>query len=193
MTRPVGVSTGLPAELPLDGVCPYIGRIYRYEICVNGLSRPTAPVIIGECPAAGCRGESRSRRSRRSRSCSADAARASPLSITLAVLRRVACPADVVRVIVGWSDALRAGHVTAAARYFRVPSVFFTGSGPPVELRSLSQVETANAALPCGAKFISARAHGRYVNALFRLTNRDGPGGTAGCGSARARPPAPTS
>ena len=91
--------------------------------------------------------------------------------------------ANVVRVITGWSDALRMGNVAAAARYFRVPSIFFDGSGPPIELRSLAQVEAVNAALPCGAKFLSARAMGRYVNALFRLTNRPGPGGTEGCGS----------
>jgi hypothetical protein len=92
-------------------------------------------------------------------------------------------PADVVRVIVGWSAALRAGHVAAAARYFRIPSVFFFGSGAPIELRSLAQVEAVNAALPCGAAFVSARVLGRYVNALFRLTNRPGPGGAGGCGS----------
>ncbi len=92
-------------------------------------------------------------------------------------------PADTVRVITGWSDALRNGHVAAAAHYFRIPSVFFSGSGPPVYLRSLRQAETVNAELPCGAKLLSARARGRYVNALFRLTNRSGPGGAAGCGS----------
>ena len=92
-------------------------------------------------------------------------------------------PSNVVRVIVRWSEALHAGHVAAAARYFAIPSVFFTGSGPPIELRSLAQVEAANAALPCGATLLSARALGRYVNALFRLTNRPGPGGTEGCGS----------
>jgi hypothetical protein len=90
---------------------------------------------------------------------------------------------DVVRVIVGWSDALRAGHVAAAARYFRIPSVFFFGSGPPLELHSLREAEAVNAALPCGAVFLSATAHGRYVNVLFKLTNRPGPGGAGGCGS----------
>jgi len=90
---------------------------------------------------------------------------------------------DVVRVIAGWSDALRLGHVAAAARYFRVPSIFFDGSGPPIEMRSFAQVEAVNAALPCGAKFLSAKAVGGYVNALFRLTNRPGPGGNGGCGS----------
>lgn len=92
-------------------------------------------------------------------------------------------PAAVVSVITGWSDALRAGHVGLAARYFRVPSLFFVGSGAPIELRSVAQVETANAALPCGATFLSARRLGRDVNALFRLTNRRGPGGEQGCGS----------
>jgi hypothetical protein len=92
-------------------------------------------------------------------------------------------PTTAVRVIRGWSDALRTGHVIAAARYFRVPSVFFGGSGPPVQLRTLTDVEIANAELPCGAVFISAHLDGRYVNALFRLTNRPGPGGQAGCGS----------
>lgn len=92
-------------------------------------------------------------------------------------------PSSVVGVIVGWSEALRAGHVAAAARYFRIPSLIFYGSGPPIELHSLAQVEAANAELPCGAKFLSARAVGRYVNALFRLTNRPGPGGAGGCGS----------
>ncbi|HWE09690.1 MAG TPA: hypothetical protein VG325_10060 [Solirubrobacteraceae bacterium] len=89
-------------------------------------------------------------------------------------------PAEV-SVIRGWSEALRAGHVAAAARYFRFPSVFFAGNGPPIQLRSLGQVETAMARLPCGARFLSAQRYGPYVNVLFRLTNR--PGAGAGCGS----------
>jgi hypothetical protein len=92
-------------------------------------------------------------------------------------------PASAVAVIREWSTALRAGQVTAAARFFRVPSVFYTGNGPPVELRSRRQVELANASLPCGARFESAHREGRYVNALFRLTNRPGPGGEQGCGT----------
>lgn len=92
-------------------------------------------------------------------------------------------PTATLRVIKGWSQALGAGHVVSAARYFSIPSVFFLGSGPPVQLRSLAQVEAANATLPCGAQFISARFEGRYVNVLFRLTNRPGRGGVGGCGS----------
>lgn len=86
-------------------------------------------------------------------------------------------------VIKGWADALRSGHVASAARYFRIPSVFFTGNGPPVELASLADVVHANAALPCGAELLALSPHGRYVDALFRLTNRPGPGGEQGCGS----------
>jgi hypothetical protein len=92
-------------------------------------------------------------------------------------------PAAEVSVIRGWSQALRAGHVAAAARYFHFPSVVFEGNGPPILVRSLVQVETAMAALPCGARFLSAHRYGPYVNALFRLTNRPGPGGEQGCGS----------
>lgn len=92
-------------------------------------------------------------------------------------------PAAEVSVIRGWSRALRAGHVAAAARYFRFPSTFFAGNGPPVQLRSFVQVETAMAELPCGATFLSARRYGPYVNVLFRLTNRPGPGGQQGCGT----------
>jgi hypothetical protein len=92
-------------------------------------------------------------------------------------------PAGAVRVIRGWADALRAGHVAAAAGYFRLPSVFFDGSSPPVRLRTLAQVEHVNAALPCGATLIAVTRRGRFYDALFRLGNRAGPGGAGGCGS----------
>jgi hypothetical protein len=92
-------------------------------------------------------------------------------------------PADAVRVIRGWSQALRSGHVTAAAAYFRIPSVFFLGSGPPVQIRSRIGAQIVNAALPCGALLISTHREGRFVNALFRLTNRPGRGGACGSGT----------
>jgi hypothetical protein len=90
-------------------------------------------------------------------------------------------PAD--KVIRGWADALRGGDVRGAARYFQIPSVFFAGDGPPLRIRSHAQAEAVNAALPCGAKLISTHRIGRYVNALFRLTDRSGRGGQGGCGS----------
>lgn len=84
-----------------------------------------------------------------------------------------------VRVIRAWSDALRHGDVSGAARYFALPSAFI--NGVPTTIHTEGQATAANASLPCGAVLISAHKRGRYVNALFRLTDRPGPGG--GCGS----------
>ncbi len=92
-----------------------------------------------------------------------------------------------VRVIAGWSTALRNGDISAAAAYFKLPSEMINGSGTPGEasvaqIGSEAQAREANASLPCGAKLISATQRGAYVNALFRLTGRPGPGGT-NCGT----------
>jgi hypothetical protein len=101
-----------------------------------------------------------------------------------------AARASAVAVIRGWSTALRAGQLEAAARYFQLPSELINGVGSGGELaliriRTLQQAEAANETLPCGAKFISADQRGQYVNALFRLTGRRGPGGSS-CGSGQA-------
>lgn len=93
----------------------------------------------------------------------------------------------VVSVIRGWSDALRRGDVTRAARYFALPSKFINGPDsngavPVIPIRTLGEAEAVNATLPCGARFISADQRGRYVNALFRLTDRPGLGGGCGAG-----------
>jgi hypothetical protein len=91
-----------------------------------------------------------------------------------------------VSLIRAWSDALRHGDVRSAARYFAVPSVMVNGTGGGqaviVTIGDRAQAEAANASLPCGAKLISTDQRGRYVNALFRLTGRPGPGGSD-CGS----------
>lgn len=89
-----------------------------------------------------------------------------------------------VALIRAWSNALRRGDVRGAARYFALPSVMVNGPGADgdaivITVRTRAQAQAANASLPCGAKFISADQRGRYINALFRLTNRPGPGG--GC------------
>jgi hypothetical protein len=93
--------------------------------------------------------------------------------------------AATVSVIQGWSDTLRRGDVRGAARYFAVPSLMINGRSPDGEpyvtaIRNFDQAVTANASLPCGAQLISAVRYGHYVNALFRLTDRQGQGG--GCG-----------
>jgi hypothetical protein len=98
-------------------------------------------------------------------------------------------PADkaTLAVIRGWSDRLRRGDVGGAARYFALPSLLingpYTADGEPqvTAIRTFAQAVSANASLPCGAVLISAQRRGRYVNALFRLTERPGQGG--GCGS----------
>jgi hypothetical protein len=97
-----------------------------------------------------------------------------------------ASPASI-RVIEGWSEALRRGDVRAAAAYFQHPSEMINGVGPGgaaalIRIRDAAQAEAANQTLPCGAKFISADQRGRYVNALFQLTGRPGPGGST-CGT----------
>jgi hypothetical protein len=91
-----------------------------------------------------------------------------------------------VAVIRAWSTALRHGDVAAAARYFALPSVMVNGpdanGGPVIEtIHTRLEARVANASLPCGARFISADRRGRFINALFRLTDRPGVGG--GCGS----------
>jgi hypothetical protein len=88
-----------------------------------------------------------------------------------------------VAVIKAWSSTLRRGDVRGAARYFALPSELInSGTTGPVAIyiRTFAQAVSANASLPCGAVFVSADQRGRYVNALFRLTNRPGQGG--GCG-----------
>jgi hypothetical protein len=91
-----------------------------------------------------------------------------------------------VRVIKAWSTALRHGDIHAAAAFFKLPSELINGTGDGVAavivIHNLAQAEGANESLPCGAEFISADQRGPYVNALFRLTGRPGPGGT-NCGT----------
>ena len=84
-----------------------------------------------------------------------------------------------VRVIRGWVDTLRAGHVAAAAAYFALPSIVQNGT-PPIRLRTQTQVRAFNGLLPCGAKLERTFTAGRYVAAVFKLTNR--PGGHCGKG-----------
>ena len=79
-------------------------------------------------------------------------------------------------VIRGWSEALRHGHVAAAARYFSIPSLV-SNNTPPIQLTSRKEVELFNTTLPCGAKLLrTSRAVHGFVAATFRLTERTGPG-----------------
>lgn len=89
----------------------------------------------------------------------------------------------VVAVIRNWSSQLAGGHVAAAATYFATPSLLQVDpSQPGVTLRTRADVVAANQAFPCGAKLVTSRVVGGYVDALFVLGNRPG-GGPGGCGA----------
>jgi len=79
------------------------------------------------------------------------------------------------RVIRAWADTLRRGDVTAAARFFAVPSVVANGT-PPVVLSTRAEVRAFNSSLPCGARLLRTSSSGRFTTAVFRLTERPGPG-----------------
>jgi hypothetical protein len=82
-----------------------------------------------------------------------------------------------VSVIRGWADALRAGHVNEASRFFAIPTTVADGANPLRKLPDAGAVRQFNAGLPCGAKFVKAkRGKDSFVVATFRLTERPGRG-----------------
>jgi hypothetical protein len=90
-------------------------------------------------------------------------------------------PADpgATKVIRDWSDALRRGDVKRATDDFAIPSIVENNS-PPVRLRARADVRAFNESLPCGAQLERTYRMGRYIAAIFRLTDR--PGGDCGTG-----------
>jgi hypothetical protein len=87
------------------------------------------------------------------------------------------------KVIAGWADTLRRSDVEGATRYFGVPLIIEQG-GNAIRLRSLEEVRTFNASLPCGARLTGISRAGGYVIGTFRLGERpgkrcDGPGNLA--------------
>ena len=81
------------------------------------------------------------------------------------------------RVIKGWADELRHGHVTAATRYFAVPTLVSNGDPDWIPLTSRADVKKFNRTLPCGAKLIrTRRSTDGFVVGVFRLTERPGAG-----------------
>lgn len=85
-----------------------------------------------------------------------------------------------VRIIEAWSDALRAGHVKLAARWFDRPVVVQNAS-PLRKLTTRRQIFDFNNTLPCGAHAVKTIAGHRYTVTTFVLTER--PGSRYGCGS----------
>ncbi|GAC1523112.1 MAG: hypothetical protein NVS2B6_08650 [Thermoleophilaceae bacterium] len=84
-----------------------------------------------------------------------------------------------VAVVRGWAEALAAGRVDEAARYFALPATVQNGT-PALRLGTHRLVRAFNASLPCGARILSARPFGRYTIVTFRLIDR--PGGSCGSG-----------
>jgi hypothetical protein len=82
---------------------------------------------------------------------------------------------DAAAVIRDWADTLRRGDVRGAAELFALPSIVSNGT-PPIELRTRAAARLFNASLPCGARLIRTSSAGRYTTAVFRLTERPGPG-----------------
>jgi hypothetical protein len=84
---------------------------------------------------------------------------------------------DEVRVIRGWADALRSGHVKQAAGFFAVPTIVLDGTNPQRTLPDVAAVRDFNRGLPCGARLIGTkRGRDSFVIATFKLTERTGPG-----------------
>ena len=79
------------------------------------------------------------------------------------------------QVIRGWADTLRSGDVDGAAEFFALPSVVANGT-PAVVLRTRAQARSFNAALPCGARLLRTTSSAGFTTAVFRLTERPGPG-----------------
>jgi hypothetical protein len=138
------------------------------------MTRALAPVVglAAAAVLAGCGGGD----DRQARSAAADT-RPGPAA-TDATPRIAPNPATV-KVLRGWTDELRHGHVKAASRYFSVPTIVQNNT-PPLQLRSRAAVEYFNRTLPCGAYFVRAEVMGIYTIGVFRLTERPGEGE---CGS----------
>ena len=81
-----------------------------------------------------------------------------------------------VSVIRGWADALRAGHVKQASKFFAIPATVADGLNPLRRLPDLNSVREFNRGLPCGARLVKTkRGKDSFVVATFRLTERPGP------------------
>jgi hypothetical protein len=81
-------------------------------------------------------------------------------------------PENVIR---AWAETLRRGDIAGAARFFAVPSVVANGT-PPIVLSTRAEVRAFNSSLPCGAQLLRTSSSGRFTTAVFRLTERPGPG-----------------
>ena len=92
------------------------------------------------------------------------------------VLRGKPTPTEV-SVIRGWADALRAGHIDQASKFFAIPTLVADGTNPLRRLGNRNAVKAFNRGLPCGAKLVGTRrGEASFVIATFTLTERPGVG-----------------
>jgi hypothetical protein len=105
------------------------------------------------------------------------------LALPRDVPRRATGPADreSVRIIRRWLRALDRGDVRGAAHYFALPSKFQNSGTPVLHIDSEEERIAVNLSLTCGARAEKTGGAGPYTIVLFRLVERNGPGG--GCGN----------
>ena len=122
-------------------------------------SKLAVALVLAVAAGVGCGGHNTFEGSKRSEGLSGSAA--SPRT-----------PEGVIR---AWADTLRRGDVRGASEFFSLPSIISNGT-PPIELRTRAEVRAFNSSLPCGAQLLRTYSSGRYTTAVFRLTERPGPG-----------------
>ncbi len=165
----------------------------------GGHSRPatssqTASATTASAPAGRARYAARQPSAGGGQSSVAAAVAAAPISPVIRSapsLTPTGTPAHAadVAVIRGWSDALRHGDVAGAARYFQLPSELINGPDADGRFSELPigterAAVAANELLPCGATLVNTDLRGRWIDALFIIGTRPGPGG-GGCQGTR--------
>jgi hypothetical protein len=79
------------------------------------------------------------------------------------------------RVVKGWSESLRGGHVSAAARYFSVPTMISDVDLGEHFLGTQSEIEAFNRKLSCATKLVRMRrGTDGFVVGIFEQTERKG-------------------
>ena len=79
------------------------------------------------------------------------------------------------RVLRGWPNSVRSGHITEAAAYFSLPTEITDVAAGSAQLRTRAEVEKFNRGLPCGTKLLRAhRGPSSFVVGTFRLSERKG-------------------
>ncbi|MGZ4268397.1 MAG: hypothetical protein ACXVFN_20840 [Solirubrobacteraceae bacterium] len=133
-------------------------------------------VVVVAALVAGCGGGGKSPTATTTATTTTQARTApDPLLPPARVPQKATGPADPasVRVIEGWSRALRGGHIARAARYFSLPSKFQNAT-PVLTIDLPAERIAINRALPCGAVPTKLGGAGAFTIVTFRLVERVG-------------------